>query len=159
MKHENCSHKGICMISFTRTIADKIANRLLPVMEWFSFLPVLGMRLWIAKVFWDSGNVKLADWEGTVALFADEYKVPVISPEIAAYMGTAVELTAPILIALGIASRFGAVALLVMTAVIEFTYMSFPIHQVWALMLFLILLQGPGKASVDYFVRRHFSKK
>lgn len=159
MKHEHCSHKGICMISLTRNIADKIANRLLPVMEWFSFLPVLGMRLWIANVFWKSGNAKLGDWEGTISLFADEYKVPVIPPEIAAYMGTATELTAPILIALGLGARFGAGALLVMTAVIEFTYMSFPIHQVWALILLLIILQGPGKASIDHFIRRYFSRK
>ena len=102
---------------------------------------------------------KLSDWQGTIALFADEYKVPVLPPEIAATMGTAAELTAPILIALGLGARFGAGALLVMTAVIEFTYMSFPIHQVWALILLLIILQGPGKASVDYFIRRHFSKK
>lgn len=141
------------------TLTTSIANRLLPAMEWVSFLPVLGMRLWIADVFWKSGNAKLADWEGTVALFADEYKIPLLSPEIAATMGTATELTAPLLIAAGIAARFGAGSLLVMTAVIEFTYMSFPIHQVWALMLLLILLQGPGKASLDYLIRKRFSVK
>jgi putative oxidoreductase len=127
--------------------------------EKLAFLPVLGMRLWIANVFWNSGMAKSSDWQGTIALFADEYKVPVLPPEIAATLGTATELTAPILIALGLGARFGAGALLVMTAVIEFTYMSFPIHQVWVLILLLIILQSSGKASVDYFIRRHFSKK
>lgn len=127
-------------------------------LESLSFVPVLGMRLWIANVFWKSGISKLSDWQGTIALFADEYKVPVLPPELAAYMGTATELTAPVLIAIGFGARFGAAALLVMTAVIEFTYMHFGIHQVWALMLVLILLQGPGKASIDHFIRKHFSK-
>lgn len=134
-----------------------IIHDLLPKLERFTFLPILGIRLWIANVFWKSGISKLSDWEGTIALFADEYKVPVLPPEIAAYMGTAAELTAPILIAIGLGARFGAAALLVMTAVIEFTYMSFPIHQVWALMLLLIIFNGAGKASVDYFIRKRFS--
>ncbi|MDX2074636.1 MAG: DoxX family protein [Alphaproteobacteria bacterium] len=131
----------------------------LRLLDAFAFLPVFGMRLWIAKIFWDSGNAKLSDWEGTVALFADEYKVPVIPPEIAAYMGTAAELGAPVLLVLGLGARLGAAVLLVMTAVIEFTYMSFPIHQVWALMLALIFFQGPGKLSFDHFIRRYFSRR
>lgn len=135
----------------------QIISNLLPKLESFTFLPVLGIRLWIANVFWKSGLSKLSDWEGTVALFADEYQVPILPPEIAAYMGTAAELTAPILIALGLGARFGAAALLFMTAVIEFTYMSFPIHQVWALMLLLIIFNGAGKASIDYFIRKRFS--
>jgi len=135
----------------------KTINNLLPKLESLTFLPLLGMRLWIANVFWKSGISKLSDWEGTIALFADEYKVPVIPPEIAAYMGTATELTAPILIALGLGARLGAASLLVMTAVIEFTYMSFPIHQAWALMLLLIIFYGAGKASIDYFIRKRFT--
>ncbi len=147
--------------SLTKTImamAAPITRHVLPCMERLSFLPVLGMRLWVAKVFWDSGNAKLSDWEGTLLLFAEEYKVPFISPDFAAYSGTAVELVAPILITVGFASRFGAAALLVMTAVIEFTYMHFDIHQVWALMLSLILLQGPGKVSIDHFIRQYFKR-
>lgn len=132
---------------------------LLPKLEAISFLPVLGMRLWVANVFWKAGLTKIANWDLTVSLFEDEYKVPVLSPEIAAYMGTAAELTAPILIAVGLGARFGALALLVMTTVIEFTYLSFPIHQVWALMLLLIITQGPGKLSVDYFIRKKLENK
>ncbi len=139
--------------------ANWVANGVLPLLEKLSFLPVLGMRLWIANVFWKSGTTKLADWQGTIALFAEEYKVPVLPPEIAAYMGTATELTAPVLIAVGLGARVGAASLLVMTAVIEFTYMHFDVHEIWALMLLVILLQGPGAASLDYFIRKKFSKK
>ncbi|MBA4749694.1 MAG: DoxX family protein [Alphaproteobacteria bacterium] len=128
-----------------------------------SFLPILGIRVWIGLVFWRSGKTKIADWAGTVALFKDEYKVPVIPPEIAAFLATSVELSAPIMVILGMGARFGALAMLLMTAVIEFTYMHFDVHVVWALMLSLIFFQGAGKASVDYLIKTkglsHFGKE
>lgn len=133
-----------------------LAKKILPLLEKFSFLPVLGMRLWIADVFWKSGLTKITDWESTVALFADEYQVPLLPPELAATLGTGAELIAPVLLVFGLGARLGAVALLFMTGVIEFTYMHFDIHLVWALMLALILFQGAGKASVDYFLRKRF---
>ncbi len=119
-----------------------------------SFLPVLGIRVWIGLVFWKSGQTKIADWAGTVALFKDEYKVPVIPPEVAAFLATSVELSAPIMVILGIGARFGALAMLLMTAVIEFTYMHFDVHVVWALTLSLILFQGPGAASFDALIKK-----
>jgi putative oxidoreductase len=122
------------------------------------WLPLLGIRLWIANVFWQSGMVKLDDWQGTVALFADEYRVPLLPPELAAYMGTAAELTAPVLIILGLGTRLGALALLIMTAVIEFTYMHFDVHEVWALMLLLLLCTGAGRISIDYYIRKGYTK-
>jgi putative oxidoreductase len=128
-------------------------------LEQLDFLPLLGMRLWIADVFFRSGLTKIDSWETTIDLFRDEYKVPVLPPEIAAIMATGVELTAPILVALGLGARFGASALLVMTAVIEFTYGSFDIHKVWALMLFLIITHGPGRASLDYFIRKRLENQ
>lgn len=127
-------------------------------LEAISFLPILGMRLWIANVFWNSGMSKLSDWQGTIALFADEYKVPILPPEIAAMLGTATELSMPILLVVGLGSRFAASALLFMTAVIEFTYMHFDIHEVWALMLLAIILQGAGKASLDFLIRKKLEK-
>ena len=130
--------------------------RVVAFLEKCAFLPVLGMRLWIADVFFKSGLTKITDWDKTVALFMDEYKVPVISPEIAATLATGVELVAPVLVAVGLFARFGALAMLVMTGVIEFTYMHFDVHVVWALMLSLIVFQGAGKASVDYWLKRRF---
>jgi putative oxidoreductase len=136
------------------TVKDIALKRIHPALNSLAFLPVLGMRLWVASVFWKSGMTKLSSWESTVALFADEYQVPILPPELAAYMGTAVELTAPILLVVGLGTRFAALSLLIMTAVIEFTYMHFDEHVIWALMLSLIFLQGAGKASIDYFIHK-----
>ena len=136
-----------------------IHRRVLPLLDALGFLPVLGMRIWIAMVFFKSGLSKLDDWSGTIALFRDEYMVPVLPPEIAANLGTATELVAPVLVVLGFGARFGAAAMLFMTGVIEFSYMHFDVHVIWALMLSLIILQGPGRASLDYYIRRHFAAK
>jgi putative oxidoreductase len=134
-----------------------LAQKIIPALEKVSFLAFFGLRLWIANVFWKSGLTKIANWDTTVALFADEYKVPVLSPDLAASMATAVELTAPVLLLFGFGSRFAAAMLLCMTAVIEFSYMSFPEHRLWALILLVILLYGPGALSVDRYIRRSFS--
>lgn len=139
-----------------KPIIDLYTKCVLPALDSVSFLPVFAMRVWIAEIFFKSGQTKLLDWEGTVALFADEYKVPVIPPELAATLGTSVELIAPVLLVLGLGGRFAAVALLCMTAVIELSYMHFDAHIVWALMLALIIFQGPGKLSVDYWLRKKF---
>ena len=136
----------------------RFALKIIHWLEMVAWVPLLGMRLWIANVFWLSGQAKLSDWKGTIALFADEYKVPLLPPDIAAAMGTAVELTAPVLLVLGLGARVGAASLLVMTAVIEVTYMHFDVHQVWGLMLLLIFLQGAGAASLDYWIRRYANK-
>ena len=132
------------------------AQKIIGGLEALSSLFVLGIRLWIANIFWHSGLTKIADFSTTIALFADEYKVPVLPPELAAYLASATELTVPVLLLVGLASRLGAVALLCMTAVIEFTYMSFPEHQMWALVLLVIVLFGPGKLSIDYYLSKRF---
>lgn len=128
-------------------------------LEFLSPVSVLLMRIWMAKIFWLSGLSKLSDWEGTVALFRDEYKTPLLSPELAATLGTATELIAPVLLVLGLGARIGAASMLFMTAVIEYTYMHFDIHVVWAQMLLLIVLQGPGRLSVDHYIRANSSLK
>jgi len=135
-----------------------VANGIIPKLESLTMLPVFLMRLWVANIFWKSGLTKIDNWDTTVFLFKEEYAVPLLSPEVAAYMGTAGELTAPIMIALGLGGRVGAVMLLIMTAVIEFSYQSFASHQVWALMLLLILFYGPGKISIDHWIRKYFTR-
>lgn len=111
-------------------------------------------RVAVAAVFWRSGQVKIASWSDTVALFRDEYRVPLLPPEIAALMGTAMELVCPILLLLGIASRLGAAGLLGMTLVIQaFVYPgNWPEHLTWAVLLGLIVTGGPGRLSFDHLV-------
>jgi putative oxidoreductase len=122
-------------------------------------VPALVLRLGVALAFWRSGLVKLASWDSTLQLFADEYRVPVLPPEIAAYLATTVELTTPILLLLGLATRLGAAAMLGMTLVIQlFVYPeNYPDHLLWAGPLLYLILRGPGAISVDHVVRRRFA--
>ncbi len=121
-------------------------------------LLALPLRLALATVFWNSGTSKLANWNTTIELFTEEYKVPLLPPEIAAYMAASIELTAPVLLVLGLATRPVALVLLGMTAVIEiFVYpQAWPTHLQWAAMLLVLLCRGPGKLSVDHLVRVRF---
>lgn len=119
-------------------------------------LPVLllGMRLWIARVFYLSGLTKISNWDATLFLFQSEYKVPFIPPDIAAYMSTFNELTCPVLLVLGFATRLATLPLLAMTLVIQFTYELSVEHTYWGFLLLTLLILGPGKISVDYCIRQ-----
>ncbi|MCH2037583.1 MAG: DoxX family protein [Rickettsiales bacterium] len=117
----------------------------------------------MAYIFWASGVTKLPDgflgigkgnWETTLFLFEEEHPVPFLSTELAAYSGTFFEILCPILLVFGLGTRAAAFILLLMTAVIEFTYASYPVHQFWALLLGLTLVRGGGSLSVDYVIRQ-----
>ncbi|MCC7276643.1 MAG: DoxX family protein [Alphaproteobacteria bacterium] len=118
-------------------------------------LRLLMARVAVAAVFWKSGLTKIASWQQTVALFAEEYRVPVLAPELAAWLAAAVELTAPALLVLGLAARLGALSLLGVTAVIQiFVYPeSWPEHLLWAALLTMIVTEGPGRLSLDHLLR------
>ena len=134
--------------------------RALALLERFPFaIAPLLMRLGIGLVFWRSAQTKLASWDTTLLLFREEYQVPLLPPEFAAYMATAVELTAPVLLAIGLATRFGAAAMLGMTLVIQlFVYpQSYPDHLLWAGPLAYLILRGPGALSIDHLIRRRFA--
>ncbi len=132
------------------------------------FMPllVLFMRLWMARIFFYSGLSKISDWQATIYLFQNMYKVPVINPEIAAYLAAAIELTCPIFLIFGLATRFATIPMLIMTVVIELTYLNLIDHFYWAILLFTILFYGPGTWSLDYLIKKkwgsinfsHFSK-
>jgi putative oxidoreductase len=113
-------------------------------------------RVGVAAVFWNSGQTKIASWDITVALFAEEYRVPLLPPEIAAYLAAAAELTCPVLLLFGFGARFGAAALLGMTLVIQtFVYPENWIeHLTWATLLLLVLTRGAGALSVDHLIAR-----
>ena len=108
------------------------------------------------SVFFRSGLVKLADWNGTIQLFVNEYKVPVLPPEIAAYLSASMELGASSLVLIGFATRFGVLGLIGMIAVIQiFVYpMAWPDHIQWLAFMLFILCRGPGVFSVDYLLGR-----
>lgn len=118
-------------------------------------LLALASRFGIAGVFWLSGRTKVEGWlsvsENAVALFEDEYKVPVLSPELAAHLAAYAEHLFPVLLVLGLATRVSALALLGMTAVIQiFVYpLAWPTHLVWAAALLYLAARGAGRLSVD----------
>ena len=113
-------------------------------------------RFNMAAVFWNSGQTKLASWITTVALFRDEYQVPILPPELAATLAATIELTCPVLLVLGLATRLATLPMLGMTFVIEvFVYPeSWLEHLTWATTLLFILTRGPGPLSLDYFIAR-----
>jgi putative oxidoreductase len=119
-------------------------------------LLALPLRFAVAIVFWNSGTTKLASWNTTLQLFADEYRLPLLSPELAAYMAASIELTTPFLLVLGFLTRPAALVLLGMTTVIEiFVYpQAWPTHIQWAAMLLVLLCRGAGKLSLDHVIWR-----
>ncbi len=114
------------------------------------------LRLAVATVFWTSAMTKLDDWSATLALFTDEYKVPLLPPIVAAYLAVSIELSTPVLLVLGLLTRAAALVLLGMTVFIEiFVYpLAWPTHIQWAAMLLVLLCRGAGAASVDRLVAR-----
>ncbi len=117
-------------------------------------LAALLARLYIGQVFFLSGLTKLRDWDTTLALFADEYKVPLLSPAIAAFMGTAGEMVLPVLLVLGLAGRFSALGLFVVNAVAvialsEIAPAALQQHVFWGALLAGLAIYGLGPWSLD----------
>jgi putative oxidoreductase len=128
--------------------------------HWLDRVPytvlAIPLRLAVATVFWNSALTHLANWQTTLYLFANDYRLPFLPPAPAAYMAVAIEITTPILLVLGMLTRPAALVLLGMTGVIEtFIYpQAWPTHIQWAAMLLVLLCRGPGALSVDYLLER-----
>lgn len=125
--------------------------------NWLQSAALLAARLWIAKVFFMSGLVKIKSWDSTIALFTDEYKVPALPPEIAAYVATAAELSLPVLLVLGLMTPLAALGLFIMTLVIElFVYPGTTEHYYWLLLLGILATHGSGKLGADFWLIKGF---
>ncbi len=136
------------------------------VMSLFERIPhsliALLARFAIGLVFWKSGRTKVSGWdvfsvnENTKFLFAEEYKVPFLAPETAALMAQLAEHALPIALFVGFATRFSALGLLAMTAVIQiFVYPSaYGLHGTWAVILLYLMKYGPGSFSLDHWLAR-----
>jgi putative oxidoreductase len=116
----------------------------------------LAMRIAIGAVFFNSGLLKINSWEFAVKLFEDEYKVPFLDPTWAARLAAFNELTFPIFLFIGLATRLAALPLLGMIAVIQiFVYpQAWTDHLLWSSMLIFLLTRGPGVFSLDYLIER-----
>ena len=114
----------------------------------------LAARLYVAQAFFLSGLTKIRDWETTLALFADEYHVPLLPPAWAAVAGTAGELVLPVLLVLGLGGRFAALGLSVVNVVAvlslqEIAPAALQQHQFGGSLLLALLLWGPGRWAID----------
>ncbi len=149
----------------------------------------LAARVFPAAVFWQSGQTKVEGWrigetisacfssgcdlwrelvaqagsvrlsDSVVDLFRDEYALPLIDPAIAARLAAISEHVFPVLLVIGLASRFAALALLGMTLVIEYVYpSSWALHGTWATCFLVVVARGPGVFSLDYLLGRLFRR-
>lgn len=117
-------------------------------------LAALAARVYLAQVFFLSGLTKIRDWETTLLLFTEEYKVPLLSPQLAAISGTAGELVLPVLLLIGLAGRFSALGLSVVNAVAvvslaDIAPAALQQHITWGVLLAALAVYGVGKWSVD----------
>lgn len=135
----------------------RLWSRFVDALEALQPAAQLGARLYVAQVFFMSGLTKIHDWDTTLALFADEYHVPLLSPPVAAVMGTAGELVLPVLLLLGLGGRFAALGLSVVNVVAvlslqEIAPAALQQHVFWGSLLLALVLWGPGKWSLDRLI-------
>ena len=159
------THPIARLVNGARALFERIPHTLIAFVARFS----------IAAVFWKSGQTKVEGLaldlvEGSVSLgwprlsdtaltlFRHEYKLPFIAPELAAPLAAAAEHVLPALILLGLATRFSALGLLVMTLVIQLLVYpgAYPTHGTWAAVLLYLMARGPGAWSVDHLIARRW---
>lgn len=155
--------KAVALLQRAIALFDRIPHDVIALLGRFS----------IAAVFWKSGQTKVEGFAidivsgefslglprlsgSAVDLFRDEFRLPLIAPELAAPLAAFAEHLFPILILVGLATRFSALALLVMTLTIQlFVYPdAYPTHGVWAAVLLILIARGPGVLSFDYLLAR-----
>ena len=126
---------------------------------------LLFTRIWIAKVFFLAGKSKIQSWESTKSLFEYEYSVPLLPPVLAAYIGTFVELFFPILLVIGLCSRWSAIILFVFNIVAVISYWEgvteyasgLEFHILWGALLAVVAVFGPGRLSIDHLIGKRSS--
>jgi putative oxidoreductase len=147
---------------------DKILNLFVAtparILSPFRDLFALAIRLFVGWQFFKAGLLKLQAWDSTLFLFQYEYQVPLLSPTVAAVLGTAGELLFPALLFIGFAGRLSALGLQAVNimAVVAYSHVIFAEgfessaadHYLWCLMLLAIMIYGPGRLSVDFILGR-----
>ncbi len=141
------------------TTITKYSEMALKGIESLQVIFLLGLRLWLAKVFFMAGLTKIQSWDTTLMLFEYEYTVPIIPFDIAAYLSTAAELAIPVFLVLGLLTRLNVVALFVLNYVAAISYPDISFagekdHIIWGLMTLILFFYGPGKAAVDTFIKK-----
>lgn len=133
---------------------SKLLDHLSPALDIF-------LRLFIANVFFKSGLTKIKNWDSTLYLFNDEYQVPLLSPEIAAYLATATELGLPVLLVIGLLGRLSALGLFILNGVAVIAYYAslseagLYNHLYWGILLLVLLVRGSGQWSLDAWIEKY----
>jgi len=129
-------------------------------------IALLAARLYVAKVFFMSGLVKLHDWSATLALFNDYYQVPLLPPVLAAHMGAAGELIIPVLLVLGLAGRFAGAGLFIVNLMAALSLPAEDLspagefqHILWGVLALAIALWGVGRWSVDHLILKRLQPR
>ncbi|WP_322560938.1 DoxX family protein [Rhodoferax sp.] len=118
-------------------------------------------RLYVAQVFFSAGLTKLRDWDTTMLLFSEEYHVPFLSPQLAAWLGTGGELVLPALLVLGLGGRLAALGLSVVNLVAvlslsDIAPAALQLHVTWGVLLMGLALYGPGSWALDKFLHKRW---
>jgi len=123
-------------------------------------LVLLAARLWVANIFWKAGYLKFTTWDSTLYLFEEEYQVPIIPWELAAYLGTAAELILPVFLVLGLLTRPMAAILFMFNIMAVVSYPTiwdngFYDHRFWGALILMNVIWGAGKISVDQLIKKN----
>ncbi|CAE6798077.1 DoxX family protein [Nitrospira defluvii] len=152
-------------------LLTRAADRAVPLYLWLvhgleALLPLfdLSVRLYLANIFWKGGMVKLSSWMSTVMLFTMVYDVPVLPPEMAAYLSTAVELGGSFLLAIGLAGRWAALSLFGLNIVAALSYGQLSEAALqeafyWGILFLYFVLHGPGLISADALLDRFYQRR
>lgn len=142
-------------------ITARILNTVQPL---FAF----ATRLYVGWQFFKSGWLKVTSWDQTLWLFENEYRTPVLSPTLAAVLGTFGELAFPVLVWLGLYGRLSALGLSAVNAMAVIAYAhvllsegfeaAYAQHVLWGFMLLMLAIFGPGRLSVDYLLGRQLAR-
>lgn len=122
----------------------------------------LGLRLFLANVFFKSGLTKIQNWDSTLYLFSDVYQVPLLPSDVAAYLATGTELGLPVLLLLGLFGRFATAGLFILNAVAAYSYYAelseagLAQHLYWGMLLAVLLIVSRGVWSVDAWLEKKF---
>jgi putative oxidoreductase len=152
-------------IDLPRSPAARARNGFVAARSLVERLPMsliqLAMRIAIGAVFFKSGLLKLNSWEFAVKLFEQEYKLPLLDPSLAAKLAAFVELTFPLFLFAGLATRLATLPLIGMVAVIEiFVYPNAWVeHLLWASVLVFLLTRGAGVFSLDHLIEKSFARR
>ncbi len=146
-------------------ISEKILRPFFLILHRFKDLADLLARLWVAKIFLESGLSKIQDWGATMVLFKYDYSVPLMSPAVAAYLGTTAEFVLPALLILGLGGRFIIFIFFVynIICVVSFHFLWTPVgssglndHVDWGILLMLLMFHGSGRFSLDHLIHKRF---